>query len=433
MIVATLASLSSREAQLAKTIASLEPQVDAICVYLNGYTRVPECLKIPKVVHAVLSLEAGWRGAEAKLWFWDDHEFKAAPRWKPDDIALVCDDDIVYPQNYADKMTAALAERPGTVACVHGSIMDTPFERYCVSRMVARTVASLHRPTQVHIPGTGTMAFRVGDVAPHLHLREQFVWSHAVDPHVAVLLHQRKIPVWSVARPPRWLQVQVLPREGTQIFPTRTGAANDVHETAMLKAAEPWPELAIPTDMTPRTKQISRLVIDRGQSRKAVVATPNPASELPAEAIAWIADKVAGAPDGYVIELGSGFGTDKLAQALPPNLQLVSVEHDEAFVGLSDLAAYIHAPIWRDWYDVRKLRAQLPPKDEIRAVIVDGPPAKIGRRRLFKHLDLFPAVPMVVDDVHRPADRALAARIAASRDIPMQVHELPDRAFATIG
>jgi hypothetical protein len=448
MIVASMASLSSRVKLLEQTVASLLPQVDAVCVYLNGYPRVPDCLKQPKVLHAVLSVDAGWRGAEAKLWFWDGDEFVGAPRWQPDDVALICDDDIVYPVDYAEQMTAALARRPGTIACVHGSIMTEPFVRYAESRMVARTVGSLDRDTQVHIPGTGTMAFRYGDMAGVLEgaLRRDFVWSHAVDPHVAVICHRQSIPIWSVARPPRWLVTPPHPTEGMEIFSTRTGVANDVAETAILKGAGPWPTLPVAADMTQRGVQVRGVAAIGHQRQKRREIRPkipvNPNSMLPAQAFAFLEQRLrhrhmeSAQGGGYVIELGSGHGTARLlALAGSAGVTVVSVEHDPKFIGLVGEARYIHAPIHDGWYDARTLGRRLPPKDHIVAVIIDGPPNKIGRSKVADHLSLFPdKVPILIDDVHRDSELELARRIAAARGYPeVVVHNCGDRAFATLG
>lgn len=436
MIVATLASLASREQLLARTVASLLPQVDAICVYLNGYARVPECLRVPKILHAVLSVEAGWRGAEAKLWFWDRSEFKAAPAWDDDDIAVVCDDDLIYPTDYVSKMCRALVERPGTVACVHGSVMMEPFERYATSRMVARTVHKLDRDTQVHIPGTGTMAFRVGDLSPRLSIKEAFGWSHAVDPHVAVLCKELGLPVWSVARPPAWVKTQEMPKEGMAIFVSRTGVANDSAETALLKSAGPWPRLVHAHDMLPRGAQVSQGALARTKHAKVYeIPTPSANAMLPPEAFAWMESRLELAAGGVVVELGSGHGTQKLLdQVAGAGGTLVSVEHDAKFVGLVDGAHYIHAPIHNGWYDARTLKAKLPPREQIAAVIVDGPPGIIGRARLLKNLDLFPErVPMLIDDVHRAPELQLAKSIAHERGELLQMHPCRGRAFATLG
>ncbi len=241
MIVASMASLSSRKALLANTIDSLYDQVDGICVYLNGYKTVPLFLKREKIMYAILSEEAGWRGAEAKLWFWDRKLFAGAPLWKEDDIALVCDDDIIYPKDYAERHIVALHDHPGALVCVHGSTMLERFERYSESRMVVRMRDSLARDTQIHIPGTGTMAFRFGDF--DFSIARDIRWTHCVDVMTAIAAKNQGVPVWAIARGVNWLRPQSLPREGTAIYRTRTGVGNDQTETTMLKMAGPWTPL----------------------------------------------------------------------------------------------------------------------------------------------------------------------------------------------
>ena len=71
MIVATMATLASREVTLVTTVASLIDHVDCLIVYCNGHERVPKFLLHPKIAHVVLSREHGIRGAEAKLLPWD--------------------------------------------------------------------------------------------------------------------------------------------------------------------------------------------------------------------------------------------------------------------------------------------------------------------------------------------------------------------------
>ncbi len=252
MIVATLASLASRVDLLERVIKTLEPQVDALCVYLNGYKKVPKFLNTSKVAHAILSTEAGWRGAEAKLWFWDRALFAAAPIWSDDDIALTCDDDIIYPRNYAERHCEALAARPGTMTCVHGSIMTEPFERYADSRMVARCREAMPADERVHIPGTGTMAFRRGDF--DVNIARDVRWSHCVDVMTAIAAKAQGREIWTLARPRLWLQPLALPLRGMGIYRTRTGVKNDGAETAALKEAGVWPTLPHMPGFKPRNQ-----------------------------------------------------------------------------------------------------------------------------------------------------------------------------------
>ncbi len=423
MIIATMASLSTREKLLARTVASLLPQVDALCVYLNGYDRVPACLVHPKVAHAVLGKDAGWRGAEAKLWFWDRDEFKAAPRWSPVDIALTVDDDIIYPPDYVARLVAALKERPGSIACVHGSILMDPFVSYLDSRWIAPARGPLSVDTRVHVPGTGTMAWRVGDF--DVSLRRDVTWSHCVDVMAACAAKRQRLEVWSVARPDGWLHPLKLPT-GTGIFRQRTGARQVEVETATLKAAGSWEPLA-PT--------LGFIVRGAPAAKAPARIASNPNSMLPPQVADWIGRAMQGRT-GVVVEIGSGHGSARLAASLPPGCRLMSIEHDARFVGLLGTTEYVHAPIVGGWYDWSIVDARLPPSEQIAAVIVDGPPATIGRAGLLPHLARFGTGPIIVDDVHRSDDLALAHRIAASRGVVAKIHKVRHarrhRAFATI-
>ncbi len=238
-----MASLSSRTALLEQTVATLLPQVDVLCVYLNGYTKIPRCLHHPKVAHAVLSQEYGWRTGEAKLLFWDREEWKAPPYWSDDDIAIVVDDDILYPPDYAARHVDALRRRPGTISCVHGSIMTEPFASYARDRFVVACRSELADDARIHIPGAGTMAFRRGDF--DVSLRRDMLWSHCVDAMTAVAAKAQGIEVWALARREHWLRPLVLP-PGTGVFRMRSGAGVDGVETEALVAAAPWGRLETP-------------------------------------------------------------------------------------------------------------------------------------------------------------------------------------------
>jgi hypothetical protein len=136
---------------------------------------------------------------------------------------------------------------------------------------------------------------------------------------------------------------------------------------------------------------------------------------------------------GAVVELGSGHGSARIAEHLPSGLVFYSVEHDRRFIGLVAQTTYIYAPIVDGWYARADLN-QLPERDTIQALIVDGPPGEIGRAGLLRHLDLFPArVPMIIDDVHRPDELALAREIGRRRNQEPKIHHCADRAFAVIG
>lgn len=130
-----------------------------------------------------------------------------------------------------------------------------------------------------------------------------------------------------------------------------------------------------------------------------------------------------------VLELGSGTGTQRLAA----RFHMISVEHDERFVGRAP-STYIHAPIVpfskpcgvftedTGWYDRDILRRELP-KHRYDLILVDGPPNYIGRGGFYKWRDLFDlSVPIVLDDAHRPRVIKILQRLSADLRRPYTVH-----------
>ncbi len=105
-------------------------------------------------------------------------------------------------------------------------------------------------------------------------------------------------------------------------------------------------------------------------------------------------------PDGAtLLELGSGFGTEKLAEFY----EMCSVEHEVGWLNRFD-SVYIYAPLRDRWYDVGVLAEHLPSSYD--AILVDGPPWYSGSRHGFcDHLDLFSTDGwLFFDDIHREDD-----------------------------
>ena len=110
-------------------------------------------------------------------------------------------------------------------------------------------------------------------------------------------------------------------------------------------------------------------------------------------------------PGSTILELGSGAGTDHLAE----QYQMWSVEHDPFFVGRYR-SKYIHAKIKNGWYSKRTLEQELPRDYDL--ILVDGPPGSIGRAPFAENLDLFNTdVPIVFDDTHRRAEYYLTVAV----------------------
>lgn len=131
-------------------------------------------------------------------------------------------------------------------------------------------------------------------------------------------------------------------------------------------------------------------------------------------------------PQGTILELGSGEGSQKLIHL---GYRIWAVEHDKEWVDKFNNVKYFYAPIKKhkavrgfaheEWYD----------KDVIwtipkyyNAIIVDGPPGCIGRSGFLKYLDLFNTnVPIIFDDLHRKLEMKLAQKVAHRLGRPLSV------------
>ncbi|MBC8235757.1 hypothetical protein H8E77_39925 [bacterium] len=107
-------------------------------------------------------------------------------------------------------------------------------------------------------------------------------------------------------------------------------------------------------------------------------------------------------PEGSsILEIGSGSGTVELSKLY----RVYSIENNVEYVGLTNKATYIYAPLKDGWYDVGILRDVLK-EITYEAIIVDGPSQAAGGRKGFiDNIDLFDVgVWIIVDDINRPCD-----------------------------
>ncbi len=137
-----------------------------------------------------------------------------------------------------------------------------------------------------------------------------------------------------------------------------------------------------------------------------------------------------------ILELGSGWGTGKLAE----HYKMISIEHDGRWIGQYD-SDYIFAPIeWYDddwtapdipgndgWYHVPTIERELEDR-QYDMILVDGPPGypnynnsgkRIGRAGFYKHLNLFNTdVPIIIDDIKRKSERILMEKLSQKLNKP---------------
>ena len=185
-----MATMPHRIESLSRTVESILSQVDQLCVYLNGHTELPDCLKHPKITTA-------WGkdlGAAGKFFF--------TSRFK-EGCYLTIDDDILYPPNYVERM-ASRVMGSDIVACVYSRTFKianpTQYFEDSTETMLYDALESDHT---AHVPGTGTAAFDLSRFAPSI---EDIIEPNSADLMLALICKQKGISVVAISRPQAWLE-----------------------------------------------------------------------------------------------------------------------------------------------------------------------------------------------------------------------------------
>jgi hypothetical protein len=190
--LAALAAQQRREHLLPAVLKSLRPQVDRLCVYLNGWAHVPACVRELADEH-VLSAEN--TGAERKL-YWAD-------KWAG--IYCSVDDDLLYPPDYVSRMVDAI-ERTNrrALVTVHGRVyLGRPNG---INQVAPQGIGHYDRNVPcdraVNHGGTGVMAWDAGQ----LKLPTEFPHRNMADLQVAVWAQQNHVPMWLLAHEVNWIK-----------------------------------------------------------------------------------------------------------------------------------------------------------------------------------------------------------------------------------
>ena len=221
-VEASLASIPSRSALLQRVVASLLPQVDLLRVYLNGYADVPGFLSSEKIL-VRRSQDYGDLGATAKF-FWCH---------KAEGYQLICDDDILYPSDYARQMILALNRyRNKAVVGVHAVTLKDKVRSYFRDRTVVSMAEALLSDQFVHLVGTGTVAYHadVGKLS-----LDTFEVTNMTDIWFGLWCQQKRLPVVAVSRSNDWMQPL---HSGDGIY--EKGLQNEGCRVEVLNRVESW-------------------------------------------------------------------------------------------------------------------------------------------------------------------------------------------------
>ena len=149
MKIAQIASIPERTMMLKKTVESLLPQMDEINVMLNNYERTPKFLLHDKINVTHLNNEKGDAGKFYGLKGKEGYIF-------------TCDDDLVYPPDYAKVMIEKLQEYGNQVIVTnHGRIMNPrPITSiYSDRKQAFHCLKEERQEVFLDIGGTGVMAW----------------------------------------------------------------------------------------------------------------------------------------------------------------------------------------------------------------------------------------------------------------------------------
>ncbi len=195
-IVAGMATVAGNEVALRATVMSLLPQVDRLYVYLNHFREVPAFLRRLSKVTCHVDTDGRRYGDAGKFWGLEQ---------SPDAVYVTCDDDLIYPPNFVERLVEELAQVDGRAAVgVHGALILQPCPGYYRdgSRAVLHFERPLMRRRRVHVVATNACAFHSNVVKMTM---GHFKAANMGDIWLAQYLQQERIPAYVVPRPGRWL------------------------------------------------------------------------------------------------------------------------------------------------------------------------------------------------------------------------------------
>lgn len=192
-VICGMATIPGREKSLLEAVDSLINQVDELHITLNGYTEVPEFLKHSKISTRVDPLNSLGDAAKFNILGKTGYLFTV-------------DDDIIYPDDYVDKMIQRIElYNRKAIITHHGRRMikkvNTSYY-HCHVRMVK---CKYHHFSDefIHIPGTGVSAFHSSTIALTL---SDFKASNMSDIWLGVAAQKYKVPIVAAQHKSGWIR-----------------------------------------------------------------------------------------------------------------------------------------------------------------------------------------------------------------------------------
>lgn len=239
--LASLATVPARAKELPITLASLAPQVDELCVYLNGHTKVPECVRDLGCSYA-FGRKLGNRGDGGKFYWADEYTpgpHTGSPPWREGrSWRLTCDDDFLYTPHYVEKQIDA-AMRLRAPVSLHGVVLS---DDLAAGKDVGwlkkgrkhwlRAIDKIVRDVPVHILGTGVACYHTDMVEVKA---SDFLVPHSADIWFAALCQKQGVRRYVWAHPSK-LATQICPPLGGGPVTLRRGG----EYSRRVAALAPW-------------------------------------------------------------------------------------------------------------------------------------------------------------------------------------------------
>lgn len=201
----SIATQPRRERILAVALASLRPQVDRIHVYLNGFRHVPDCVR----KHA-----DEWEASPVNLGA--ERKFHWAGTWEG--IQLSCDDDFVYPSDYAETVVRHVEHFGGEAVCTfHGRALreNATTIDHVIPERFARLMETIKTGRFGNYPGTGVMAWDDRRIV----IPKDMPGRNMADLQLAMHLQSEGVPVWLMPHTATWIR-PLAPSDQLSIFYT---------------------------------------------------------------------------------------------------------------------------------------------------------------------------------------------------------------------
>ena len=205
MISVGMATIPDRVKEAERATDSLRPQVEHIYLYENTA-----------------------RGT----WPTDAGKLMGLSRTKSG-YYFCCDDDYIYPADYAEALCEAIDRHPGSICGFAGGLLKDPpiVSYYRDGRTWKRhwtEPQGIDAPVNILL--TCLCGWKVGTVEIDM---DECKVPMAVDIHLALAAQRQRVPMWLCARPVDWLVYQNIPEPETihgqlrRKSPRQTGLIND--------------------------------------------------------------------------------------------------------------------------------------------------------------------------------------------------------------